>query len=66
MEEASVTYNLGENKRKTPPLPPKIKDGKMAGFCPWLGFILDLVGGGGGDGGFGSLLFHFILSKIVA
>jgi len=29
-------------------------------FCPSRGFILDL---GGGDGG---LLFHFILSKIVA
>ena len=33
----------------------------MARFCPSRGFILDL--GGGGDGG---LLFHFILSKIVA
>ena len=31
----------------------------MARFCPSRGFILDL----GGDGG---LLFHFILSKIVA
>ena len=41
------------------PPPPKIKDRKMARFCPSRGFILDL----GGDGG---LLFHFILSKIVA
>ena len=31
----------------------------MARFCPSRAFILDL----GGDGG---LLFHFILSKIVA
>ena len=43
-----------------PPPPPKIKDGKMARFCPSRAFILDLGGGGGG------LLFHFILSKIVA
>ena len=43
-----------------PPPPQKIKDGKMARFCPSRGFILDL---GGGDGG---LLFHFILSKIAA
>ena len=42
-----------------PPLPPQIKDGKMARFCPSRAFILDL---GEGDGG---LLFHFILSKIV-
>ena len=46
-----------------PPLPPppkkKIKDGKMARFCPSCGFIFDLRGGGGS-------LFHFILSKIVA
>ena len=39
------------------PPPPKIKDGKMARFCPLSGFILDL-----GDGG---LLFHFIVSKIA-
>ena len=26
---------------------PKIKDGKIAGFYPSLGFILDLAGGGG-------------------
>ena len=45
-----------ENLDPTPP--PQIKDGKMARFCPSRGFILDL-----GDGG---LLFHFILSKIVA
>ena len=42
-----------------PPSPPQIKDGKMARFYPSRAFILDL----GGDGG---LLFHFILSKIVA
>ena len=44
-----------------PPPPPKkkIKDGKMARFCPSCGFIFDLRGGGGS-------LFHFILSKIVA
>ena len=42
-----------------PPPPPQIKDGKIARFCPSRAFILDL----GGDGG---LLFHFILSKIVA
>ena len=47
-----------ENLDPTPP--PQIKDGKMARFCPSRGFILDL---GGGDKG---LLFHFILSKIVA
>ena len=41
-----------------PPPPHKIKDGKMARFCPSRGLILHL---GGGDGG---LLFHFILSKI--
>ena len=45
------------------PSPPQVKDGKMARFHPSRGFILDLGGGGGGDGG---LLFHFILSKIVA
>ena len=44
------------------PPSPQIKDGKMARFCPSRGFILDLGGGGGGVGG---LLFHFILSKIV-
>ena len=38
---------------------PQIKDGKMARFCPSRRFILDF---GGGEG----LLFHFILSKIVA
>ena len=43
------------------PSSPQIKDGKMARFCPSRGVILDF--GGGGDGG---LLFHFILSKIVA
>ena len=43
------------------PPPRQIKDGKMARFCPSRDFILDL--GGGGDEG---LLFHFILSKIVA
>ena len=41
-----------------PPAPPQIKDGKMARFCPSRAFILDL--------GNGDLLFHFILSKIVA
>ena len=41
------------------PPSPQIKDRKMARFCPSRYFILDL----GGDGG---LLFHFILSKIVA
>ena len=48
---------------------PKIKDGKMTGFCPSLGFIVDLVVGAGGGwglrGGYGGLKFHFILSKIV-
>ena len=44
----------------TPPHPLQIKDGKIARFRPSRSFILDL---GGGDGG---LLFHFILSKIVA
>ena len=58
-----MKYNLGQNKWKTlTPPPPQIKDGKRARFCPSRGSILDL-GGGGGDGG---LLFHFILSKIVA
>ena len=40
-------YNLGQNKWKTetPPPPPKIKDGKMARFCPSRGFMLDLAGG---------------------
>ena len=57
--------NLGQSKwkiqnRPPPPPPPKIKDGKMARFCPSRGFILDW---GEGDG---CLLFHFILSKIVA
>ena len=53
-------------KFKIDPSPtPKIKDGKMARFCPSRGFILDCCGGGGG-GGDGCLLFHFILSKIVA
>ena len=33
--------------------PPKIKDGKMAGPCPSLRFIVDLVVGGGGGGGMG-------------
>ena len=42
---------------------PQIKDGKMARFCPSRRFILDFGGGGGGGEG---LLFHFILSKIVA
>ena len=40
----------------TPPHPLQIKDGKIARFRPSRSFIL-------GDGG---LLFHFILSKIVA
>ena len=48
-------------KPRPPPPPPQIKDGKMARFCPSCAFILDLGGGGGGG-----LLFHFILSKIVA
>ena len=43
----------------TPPNPLQIKDGKIARFRPSRGFILDL-------GGVGGLLFHFILSKIVA
>ena len=51
------------NGKPRPLLAPQIKDGKVARFCPSRGFILDLGGGGGGDGG---LLFHFILSKIVA
>ena len=55
-----LCYNLKQNKWKPRPPHPQIKDGKMARFCPSLGFILDL--GGGGDGG---LLFHFILSKIA-
>ena len=59
-----LSYNLGQNKWKPRPLlAPQIKDGKVARFCPSRGFILDLEGGGGGKGG---LLFHFILSKIVA
>ena len=49
-----------ENLDPPPPPPPKIKDGKIALFCPSRGFILDLSGGG-----MGGLLFHFILSKIV-
>ena len=58
----ALNYNLGQNKWKTQTLPsPQIKDGKMARLCPSRGFILDL--GVGDDGG---LLFHFILSKIVA
>ena len=65
-----LNYNLGENKWQTRalpfPLPPNIKDGKMVGFCPSLGFIVDLVVGGRGAGeGYGGLKFHFILSKIV-
>ena len=44
------------------PPPPQIKDGKMAYFCPSRGFILDLGKGGWGWG----MLFHLILSKIVA
>ena len=51
-----------ENLDPPPPPPPQIKDGKMARFCPSRGVILDFFLGGG-DGG---LLFHFILSKIVA
>ena len=49
-----VNYNLGENKWKTPPPapPPKIKDAKVAGLCPSLGFIVDLVVGGEGVWGF--------------
>ena len=47
-----------------PPLrprpPPQIKDGKWPVLA--FGFILDLGGEKGGDGG---LLFYFILSKIV-
>ena len=45
--------------------PPRdIKDGKMArfGFCA----ASSLNWGGGGGGGDGGLLFHFILSEIVA
>ena len=42
--------------------PPKIKDGKMARFCPWRGYILALGVGVGRGRGF---LFHFILSKIA-
>ena len=65
-----INYNLGENKWQTRalpfPLPHNIKDGKMVGFCPSLGFIVDLVVGGRGAGeGYGGLKFHFILSKIV-
>ena len=41
-----------ENRDPTSPPPrPKIKDGKMARFCPSRGFMLDLAGGGGGGGG---------------
>ena len=58
----ALNYNLGQNKWKTQtPPPPKPRMGKWHGSS--RGFILDLVGWGGGDGG---LLFHFILSKIVA
>ena len=42
------------------PRPPKIKDGKWPVLA--FGFILDLGGEKGGDGG---LLFYFILSKVV-
>ena len=57
--------NLGQNRWKIctsppPPPPPKIKDGKWPVLA--FGFILDLGGEKGGDGG---LLFYFILSKIV-
>ena len=43
--------NLGQTKwkiqnRPPPPPPPKIKDGKMARFCPSRGFILDWGKGG--------------------
>ena len=50
-----------ENLYPLPPLPPPIKDGKLArfGFCAASSLI---CGGGGGDGG---LLLHFILSKIA-
>ena len=42
-----------------PPSPPPPNQGWENGaFCPLRGFILDLGGGG--------VLFHFILSKIVA
>ena len=32
------------------PSSPRIKDGKMARFCPSRGFVLDLGGGGRGWG----------------
>ena len=59
--------NLGQNKwkiqnRPPPPLPPKSKMGKWRIFA--LRVALSFIwGGGAGNGG---LLFHFILSKIVA
>ena len=55
-------YNVGQNRQKIcTPVPPQIKDGKMArlGFRRASSLIWE---GGGGGGG---LLFHFILSKIV-
>ena len=56
------------------PLSPPNQGRENGAFWLLLGFILDLGrgggGGGGGGGGWawgdGSLLFHFILSKIVA
>ena len=47
-----------------PPSPPN-QGWENDAFWLLRGFILDL-GGGGGGGGDGGLLFHFILSKIVA
>ena len=53
------TYNLGQNKWKTQTLPsPKIKNGKLLVFA--LFAVSSLIWGER------SLLFHFILSKIVA
>ena len=56
-----LTYNLGQNKWKTqtpPPLPPKSRMGKWRVFA--LRAPSSLIWGDG------DLLFHFILSKIVA
>ena len=49
------------------PLSPPNQGRENGAFWLLLGFILDLGRGGGGWAwGDGSLLFHFILSKIVA